>query len=162
MQDAVKMALWLKENGYSPEQVQDFYPTPGTVSTVMYATGIHPLTGEKVYVCRDYREKQMQRALLQAGRPENADLVREALRLCHREDLIGNGPECLVRPARGLGEHRSEKPTSPKQSRPFGGKMPEKGGRRSDSRQGGGRREASRERFPKTDKMPKSGGRKKR
>ena len=96
MKDAVELALWLKKYGYSPEQVQDFYPTPGTVSTVAYYTGINPLTNEKIHVTRDYKEKQMQRALLQYTRPENAPLVREALRLAHREDLIGSGPECLV------------------------------------------------------------------
>ena len=101
MKDAVNMALWLKEWGYSPEQVQDFYPTPGTISTVMYYTGINPMTGKPVYVCTDYREKQLQRALLQFSRPENANLVREALRMADREDLIGAGPECLVRPDRG-------------------------------------------------------------
>ena len=101
MKDAVDMALWLKEWGYSPEQVQDFYPTPGTISTVMYYTGIHPMTGKNVYVTTDYHEKQLQRALLQFSRPENANLVREALRLAGREDLIGNGPGCLVRAARG-------------------------------------------------------------
>ena len=101
VRSAVELALWLKKEGYMPEQVQDFYPTPGTVSTVMYATGIDPLTGKKVYVARDYHEKQLQRALLQYSRPQNADLVREALRLAGREDLIGYGPECLVRPARG-------------------------------------------------------------
>ena len=97
LNDAVEMALWLKKWGYSPEQVQDFYPTPGTISTVMYYTGIHPMTGKSVEVCTDYREKQLQRALLQFSRPENANLVREALRKAGREDLIGNGPECLVR-----------------------------------------------------------------
>ena len=101
MKDAVDMALWLKEWGYSPEQVQDFYPTPGTISTVMYYTGIHPMTGKSVYVTTDYREKQLQRALLQYSRPENANLVREALKIAGREDLIGFGPECLVRPTRG-------------------------------------------------------------
>jgi hypothetical protein len=101
MQDAVEMALWLKKWGYSPEQVQDFYPTPGTISTVMYYTGIHPMTGKSVYVTTDYHEKQLQRALLQYKKPENANLVREALRLANREDLIGTGPECLVRPAFG-------------------------------------------------------------
>ena len=100
LDDAVKMALWLKEWGYSPEQVQDFYPTPGTISTVMYATGIHPLTGKEVYVCRDYHEKQLQRALLQSGKPENAPLVREALIRAKREDLIGFDKGCLVRPER--------------------------------------------------------------
>jgi uncharacterized radical SAM protein YgiQ len=105
MKDAVDMALWLKQWGYSPEQVQDFYPTPGTISTVMYYTGIHPMTGKEVYVTTDYHEKQLQRALLQYSRPENANLVREALKLAGREDLIGNGPECLVRPAFGQDGH---------------------------------------------------------
>ena len=99
MKDAVEMALWLKKWGYSPEQVQDFYPTPGTISTVMYYTGIHPMTGKNVYVTTDYREKQLQRALLQFSKPENANLVREALKKADREDLIGTSPECLVRPA---------------------------------------------------------------
>ena len=98
MNDAVEMALWLKRWGYLPEQVQDFYPTPGTISTVMYYTGIDPMTGRKVYVTTDYREKQLQRALLQYSRPENANLVREALKIAGREDLIGNTADCLVRP----------------------------------------------------------------
>ena len=101
MKDAVEMALWLKKWGYRPEQVQDFYPTPGTISTVMYYTGIHPLTKKAVYVCTDYHEKILQRALLQYSRPENANLVREALRIAGREDLIGSSPECLVRHAFG-------------------------------------------------------------
>ena len=105
MKDAVDMALWLKQWGYSPEQVQDFYPTPGTISTVMYYTGIHPMTGKNVYVTTDYHEKQLQRALLQYSRPENANLVREALKAAGREDLIGTGPECLVRPAFGQDGH---------------------------------------------------------
>ena len=103
MEDAIALALWLKKWGYAPEQVQDFYPTPGTISTTVYYTGIHPLSGKEVYVARDYKEKQMQRALLQYAKPENAHLVREALRYAKREDLIGNGPECLIRPARGEG-----------------------------------------------------------
>lgn len=104
MKDAVDMALWLKRWGYSPEQVQDFYPTPGTISTAMYYTGIHPMTGKPVYVTTDYREKQLQRALLQFSKPENANMVREALRLAGREDLIGYTADCLVRPAFGQGE----------------------------------------------------------
>ncbi len=96
--DALELALYLKRNGIRPEQVQDFYPTPGTVSTVMYYTGIHPLTGNKVYCTTDYREKQLQRALLQYNKKENHDLVREAVRLCNREDLIGTGKDCLVPP----------------------------------------------------------------
>ena len=99
--DAVELALCLKRHHYAPEQVQDYYPTPGTASTVMYYTGINPLDGKKVYVATDYHEKQLQRALLQYNRPENAPMVREALQKAGREDLIGYGPECLVRPAGG-------------------------------------------------------------
>ena len=118
MKDAVDMAVWLKKWGYSPEQVQDFYPTPGTISTVMYYTGIHPMTGKRVNVTTDYREKQLQRALLQFSKPENANLVREALRLAGREDLIGNGPECLVRSAfRGVDKTAPQKRTSSYSSR---------------------------------------------
>ncbi len=101
LNDAIELALCLKREGYSPEQVQDFYPTPGTASTVMFYTGINPLTGKAVYVATDYHEKQLQRALLQYNRPESAELVREALTLCGRTDLIGNGKNCLVRPAGG-------------------------------------------------------------
>ena len=99
MKDAVELAVWLKKWGYMPEQVQDFYPTPGTISTVMYYTGIHPMTGKPVKVTTDYNEKRLQRALLQYSKPENQNLVREALKLAGREDLIGTGEDCLVRPA---------------------------------------------------------------
>ncbi len=98
LNDAVDLAICLKRDGYAPEQVQDFYPTPGTASTVMYYTGLNPLTGKAVHVTTDYHEKQLQRALLQYNRPANAPLIREALRLVGRTDLIGNRPECLVRP----------------------------------------------------------------
>ncbi len=113
MNDAVEMALYLKKNGIRPEQVQDFYPTPGTVSTVMYYTGIDPLSGKKVYCTSDYREKQMQRALLQYNKRENAELIREALRLCGRDELIGNGKNCLVPPA----HIRSQRPVSEAKTR---------------------------------------------
>ena len=99
VKDAIELAVCLKRNNYAPEQVQDYYPTPGTASTVMYYTGINPLTMKNVYVATDYHEKQLQRALLQYNRPQNADLVREALTKAGRTDLIGFGPECLVRPA---------------------------------------------------------------
>ena len=105
LRDAIALALCLKRNGYAPEQVQDYYPTPGTASTVMYYTGINPLDGKAVYVATDYHEKQLQRALLQFNRPQNADLVREALHRAGREDLIGYGADCLVRPA---SRHTSE------------------------------------------------------
>ncbi len=99
LNDAIELALCLKRDKYAPEQVQDYYPTPGTASTVMYYTGINPLDMKPVYVVTDYHEKQLQRALLQYNRPENADLVREALKKAGREELIGFGEECLVRPA---------------------------------------------------------------
>ena len=105
LNDAIELALCLKRDHYAPEQVQDYYPTPGTASTVMYYTGINPLDMKPVYVATDYHEKQLQRALLQYNRPQNADLVREALTLAGREDLIGYGEECLVRPAGGKGQY---------------------------------------------------------
>ena len=100
LNDALELALCLKRDHYAPEQVQDYYPTPGTASTVMFRTGINPLDMKPVYVATDYKEKQLQRALLQYNRPENAPLVREALKRLGREDLIGFGEECLVRPER--------------------------------------------------------------
>ena len=98
LQDALDLALYLKRGGYSPEQVQDFYPTPGTASTVMFYTGIDPFTNKKVFCETDYHQKQLQRALLQWSKPQNAPLVREALIKCGREDLIGYTKDCLVRP----------------------------------------------------------------
>ena len=83
--------------GYNPEQVQDFYPTPSTLSSAMYYTGIDPRTMDKVYVPTDPHEKAMQRALIQYRDPKNYYLVKEALLKAHREDLIGSGPKCLIR-----------------------------------------------------------------
>ena len=107
LEDALALALYLKEWGYSPEQVQDFYPTPGTASTVMFYTGIDPFTNKKVYCETDYHQKQLQRALLQYSKPANAPLVREALIACHREDLIGFTKDCLVRPDRSATPSRT-------------------------------------------------------
>ncbi len=133
--DAIELALCLKRNGYAPEQVQDYYPTPGTASTVMYYTGINPLTMKHVYVATDYHEKQLQRALLQFNRPQNAALVREALQRADREDLIGFDQDCLVRPAvsekrypsrksaPSKAKNHSEKPTQ-RSTRPTGAKKP--------------------------------------
>ncbi len=115
LNEAVELALYLKRNGIRPEQVQDFYPTPGTVSTVMYYTGMDPLTGKKVYCTDDYREKQLQRALLQYNRPENADLVREALTRCGRTELIGKGKDCLV--GYGKGYEKTAKPFGAEQKK---------------------------------------------
>ncbi len=110
--DAVALAECLKRDHYAPEQVQDYYPTPGTASTVMYYTGIDPLTMKRVFVPTDAQEKRLQRALLQCNRPENAPLVREALRKAGREDLIGYAPTCLVRPEAGARKpYTAEKPT---------------------------------------------------
>ncbi len=96
---AVELAEYLRDIGHQPEQVQDFIPTPGTLSTAMFYTGLNPLTFERVYVPTSPTEKAMQRALLQYKRPENHDTVRRALQLAGREDLIGFGPHCLVPPA---------------------------------------------------------------
>ena len=98
LEDAVLLAEHVRDMGYMPEQVQDFYPTPSTISTVMYYTGLDPRTMQPVYVARDPHEKAMQRALIQYRDPKNYALVHEALTLCHREDLIGTGPKCLIRP----------------------------------------------------------------
>ncbi len=98
LKEAVELALFLKKIGIRPEQVQDFYPTPGTVSTCMFYTGLDPYTLKEVYVAKDPHEKAMQRALLQYFNPKNADLVREALRKAGRHDLIGYGDKCLITP----------------------------------------------------------------
>ncbi len=107
LSDAVELAEFIRDMGYHPQQVQDFIPTPGTLSTCMWYTGIDPMTGEKVYSAKSYEEKRMQRALMQYWLPKNHEIVRKALHLVHREDLIGFGPKCLVRPRR---ETRPAKP----------------------------------------------------
>lgn len=112
LQDAVALAEYLQAHGRQPEQVQDFYPTPGTISTCMYYTGIDPMTGTSVYVARTPHEKAMQRALLQWKRPEKRRLVIEALKEAGREDLIGYDKHCLVRPDRAQNAPRA------KQSKP--------------------------------------------
>lgn len=140
MKEAVELAEYIRDMGYNPEQVQDFYPTPSTLSTVMYYTGLDPRTMEKVYVPTDPHEKAMQRALIQYRNPKNYYLVREALIAAHREDLIGSGPKCLIRaippkagsytaggkaaaksakphPRGQRADRRSAKPFPPKQSR---------------------------------------------
>lgn len=101
VKDAVKLAEYVRDLGFTPEQVQDFYPTPSTLSTCMYYTGIHPLTEEKVYVPKDPHEKAIQRALMQYKNPANRVLVLEGLKLAGRMDLVGFGPKCLIRPERG-------------------------------------------------------------
>ena len=98
LHEAIELAEFVRDLGYMPEQVQDFYPTPSTVSTVMYYTGLDPRTMEPVYVPKTQHEKSMQRALIQYRDPKNYKLVREALQTAHREDLIGYGKQCLIPP----------------------------------------------------------------
>ncbi|MDO4502459.1 MAG: YgiQ family radical SAM protein [Coriobacteriia bacterium] len=106
--EAVELAEFCRDMGFNPEQVQDFYPTPSTISTCIYYTGVDPRTMKPVYCPRSPHEKALQRALIQYRNPKNRDLVREALVKAGRQDLIGFGPECLVRPAGKSG------PSSPK------------------------------------------------
>ena len=134
LNDAIELALCLKRDHYAPEQVQDYYPTPGTASTVMYYTGLNPLDMKPVYVATDYHEKQLQRALLQYNRPQNAPLVREALIKAGREELIGYGEDCLVRPeasravrskaanSKGAADRKSPEHTAQRPGNPAKGK----------------------------------------
>lgn len=98
LREAVELAEYIRELGYMPEQVQDFYPTPSTISTCMYYTGYDPRTMEKVYTPTSSKEKQAQRALIQYRKPENYELVKETLTKIGRQDLIGFGPKCLIPP----------------------------------------------------------------
>jgi uncharacterized radical SAM protein YgiQ len=100
LKDAVQLAEYVRDMGYYVEQVQDFTPTPSTLSTCMYHTGYNPFTGQDVYVPRSVEERQMQRALLQYRNPENYDLVKKALVMTGRKDLIGYGSKCLIPPVR--------------------------------------------------------------
>ncbi len=109
LEDACRLSEFLKKNGFVPDQVQDFYPTPGTLSTCMFYTEIDPVAGEHVYIPRDPKEKRMQRAMLHFNKPENAELVRAALRKIGREDLIGYEPHCLVRPEKKAISKNNEK-----------------------------------------------------
>lgn len=119
MKEAVKLAEYIRDLGYMPEQVQDFYPTPATISTCMYYTGLDPRTMEKVYVPKTMKEKQMQRALIQYRNPENYELVAEALRIAGRTDLIGFDEKCLIRPRNFAkkGKQKTEKEGKPQKKK---------------------------------------------
>ncbi len=121
LNDAIELALYLRDNNLSPEQVQDFYPTPGTLSTCIFYTGVDPYTGEEVYVPKTQDEKAMQRALLQYKNPKNYDLVKRALIKAGREDLIGFDKSCLIRPTKNNGYNKnfgkSDKPKAEGKSR---------------------------------------------
>ena len=105
LDEAIELAEYVRDMGFNPEQVQDFYPTPSTMSTAMYFTGVDPRTMERVFVPKSPHEKALQRALIQYRDPKNHDLVMEALRKAGRADLIGFGPKCLIRPYKGEGGH---------------------------------------------------------
>ena len=120
LKEAVELAEYVRDMGVNPEQVQDFIPTPGTLSTCMFYTGLDPQTMEEVYIPRSMHEKAMQRALIQYRSPRNHGLVEEALRLAHREDLIGYGPKCLIRPRKYIRADQLEqdgKPMKPSKGR---------------------------------------------
>ena len=123
LKEAVELAEYCRDLGYMPEQVQDFYPTPSTLSTCMYYTGVDPRTMQKVYVPKSPHEKAMQRALIQYRDPELYDLVIEALHKAGRSDLIGFGPKCLVRPRQMRGSGNDKK---------AGRKEPKKGSKGSN------------------------------
>ena len=123
LKEAVELAEYCRDLGYMPEQVQDFYPTPSTLSTCMYYTGVDPRTMQKVYVPKSPHEKAMQRALIQYRNPELYDLVIEALHKAGRSDLIGFGPKCLVRPRQMRGSGNDKK---------AGRKKPKKGSKGSN------------------------------
>lgn len=114
LKEAIELAEYIRDLGYTPEQVQDFYPTPATVSTCMYYTGLNPLTMEPVYVPKNPHEKAMQRALIQFKDPKNYDLVKEALLRAGRTDLIGFGRECLILPRKIAGRKMTGKHTGKK------------------------------------------------
>ena len=113
LKEAIDLAEYLRDLGYMPEQVQDFYPTPSTISTCMYYTGVDPRTMQPVYVPKNPHEKAMQRALIQYRDPKNYDLVKEALLKEHREDLIGFGSECLIRPRKNIGQRDRNREKQP-------------------------------------------------
>ena len=125
LKEAIELAEYLRDLGYMPEQVQDFYPTPSTLSTVMYYSGIDPRNGRPVYVCRNPHEKAMQRALIQYRNPANYDLVVEALQKAGRTDLIGYDAKCLIRP-------RNARPGN----RLSGGSRPDGNGKGQKEKQG--------------------------
>ena len=121
MKEAVALAEYLRDLGYMPEQVQDFYPTPSTISTCMYYTGVDPRTMKPVYVPKNPHEKAMQRALIQYRNPKNYDLVLEALKVADRMDLVGFDKHCLIRPRQmkqGQGSYKPSNKTEAKKSVP--------------------------------------------
>ena len=147
LKEAIELAEYLRDIKYQPEQVQDFYPTPGTLSTAIFYTGLDPITLKPVYVPKTKEEKAMQRALLQFSNPKNYNLVYDALMKAGREDLIGNGPKCLIKSkeqrykeAHGLVRPKSKSKGKHKSSSSRNGRPNDKNssrrGKDSSSRQG--------------------------
>ena len=124
LEDAVQLAEWLNKQGHMPEQVQDFYPTPGTLATCMWYTGLDPRTMQPVFVPKTPHDKALQRALMQWRKPQNRKLVLEALHKTGREDLIGYGKRCLIRPDKGQapGAPRREEHSAPQGKKPAPGR----------------------------------------
>lgn len=149
LKEAVKLAEYVRDLGYMPEQVQDFYPTPGTISTCMYYTGLDPRTMEKVYVPRSLREKEMQRALIQYRNPDNYDMVKNALIRAGRRDLIGYGDKCLIPPEK-------DRKKSPSSHRKEDGRRDARGDARRDSR-GDARRDARGDRKKRSEGRRENG-----
>ncbi len=149
--DAVQLAEFLHESGHRPEQVQDFYPTPGTLSTCMYYTGIDPRDMSPVFAETDPHGKALQRALLQWFRPELRRLVIEALQKAGREDLIGNGPKCLVKP------YGSTKPLDERKA-PRGNNAPKKSGTAKPAAKPTAKRAESKKEADKPKKLVRKAG----
>ena len=163
MKEAVELAEYIRDMGYNPEQVQDFYPTPSTLSTVMYYTGLDPRTMEKVYVPTDPHEKAMQRALIQYRNPKNYYLVKEALIAAHREDLIGSGPKCLIRavpPRSGGYTSASKAPGKPAKSAAAGKGNNAKGGTSQKAGRNTGKAPAAHSAKASRNARPASSGKK--
>ena len=127
VKEAVELAEYCRDMGYMPEQVQDFYPTPSTLSTCMYYTGLDPRTMEPVYVPKNPHEKAMQRALIQYRNPANYELVKEALMKAGRTDLIGFGEECLIRPRQFAKERAAAAGKTDRKTAAAGGKAERRG-----------------------------------
>lgn len=151
MKEAVELAEFCRDLGYNPEQVSDFYPTPSTISTCIYYTGVDPRTMKPVYCPTDPHEKAMQRALIQYRNPKNRKLVAEALKRAGREDLIGYGPKCLIRPEHGKGRKASNRHSDgahgkhPSKERPGNakGRSAHPSGKRADSAHAHGKHPSS-------------------
>ncbi len=132
LNDAIELACYLKKIGHTPQQVQDFYPTPATLSTTMYYTGMHPITREKVYVAKSFEEKLAQRALMQFSYPKNYDIVYQALMKAGREDLIGYKQTCLIPPyKKNPGQNTNYRKPAPSGSKSAYGKPAAQGSKPS-------------------------------